>query len=105
MRVHFRETDLQERDEQAEASEESMGDEIDCDFEYTETEPISPADLAAGRDADINRTLRFHKSLPQDALIVICQSSLSRHVVNARQTCGAPQLCDESHCASSWWRG
>ena len=42
---------LQERDEQAKAMcnvcEDLMGAEIECDYEYTETDPISPAELAA----------------------------------------------------------
>ena len=57
--------DLQERDEQAKAIcnvyEEPMGDEIDCDCEYTETDPISPAELAAGSGAQLNTTFAFHE--------------------------------------------
>ena len=89
-RVRFKETrsaedtNLHERSEQAKAIcnvfEESMGDEIDCDCcEQTETDPISPADLASGRDArSTSHTRRMF-------LIAICQSSLSCHAVNGRQ--------------------
>ena len=76
-RVCFREkrsaedADMQERDEQTKAicdlCEESMGDVFDRDCEYPETDPISPAEGAAGRDADIKKMLTFHESPPQDA--------------------------------------
>ena len=76
-RVCFREkrsaedADMQERDEQTKAicdvCEESMGDVFDRDCEYPETDPISPAEGAAGRDAEIKKMLTFHESPPQDA--------------------------------------
>ena len=52
--------DLREWDEH-----KSMGDEFDCEYENTETDPTSPAEVAAGRDAE-KKMLMFHESLPQD---------------------------------------
>ena len=61
--------DLKERDTKAISNvrDESMGDEIDCDNAYTETDTISPAELAARRYAEMKKMLTLHKSLPQDA--------------------------------------
>ena len=69
-----------------------MGDEIDCDYEYTETDPISPAELAAGSGAQLNTMFAFHEVIfagrpaPRSA----SHLSLSCHVVNVRQIPSAP---------------
>ena len=47
--------------------EEAVEGEIDCDFEFTETDPISPADLVDGREAEINNLFTFHESHRQNA--------------------------------------